>query len=70
MFCDECKSGNQRSFKCEMAIAFRELENVNQSPLYVCQDIFVCLDCGHIKLALPAEKLEQLKQKPSKSFSR
>jgi hypothetical protein len=69
MSCKGCKSGNQRSFRSEMMIAFREPENVNQPPLYICQDIFVCLDCGLIELALPAEKLEQLKQKPLKSFS-
>ncbi len=70
MSCKECKSSNQRSFKSEMTIAFREPENVNQPPLYICQDIFVCLDCGHIELALPAEKLEQLQQEPLKSNSR
>jgi hypothetical protein len=69
MSCKGCGAGNQRSFKSEMTIAFREPENVNQAPLYVCQDILVCLDCGHIEISLPAEKLEQLKQKPSKSFS-
>jgi hypothetical protein len=62
MFCNVCKSANQRSFKSEMAIAFREPENVNQCPLYTCQDIFVCLGCGHIERALPAEKVEQLEQ--------
>jgi hypothetical protein len=69
MPCNRCKSGIQRSFKSEMTIAFREPENVNQAPLYICQDILVCLDCGHIELALPAEKLEQLKQTPLRSIS-
>ena len=59
MPCRKCTSGSQRSFKSEMTIAFREAENVNQSPLYVSQDISVCMDCGHIELALPAEKLAQ-----------
>ena len=54
-------SSNERSFQSEMTLAFRELENVDQAPLYVSQDISVCLDCGHIELTLPSEKLEQLK---------
>jgi hypothetical protein len=62
MPCKECASSNERSFKSEMTLAFRELENVDRAPLYVSQDISVCLDCGHIELALPPAKLEQLKQ--------
>jgi hypothetical protein len=62
MSCRKCASSNQRIFKSEMTIAFREHENVNQAPVYVCQDISVCLGCGHIELALPPAKLDQLKQ--------
>jgi hypothetical protein len=61
MSCKKCGSSNERSFKSEMTLAFRELENVDQAPLYVSQDISVCLDCGHIELTLPSAKLEQLK---------
>jgi hypothetical protein len=49
-----------------MTLAFRELESVDRTPLYVSQDISVCLDCGHIELTLPPAKLEQLKQEASK----
>jgi hypothetical protein len=70
MVCKKCASSNQGSFKSEMTVAFREPENVNQAPVYVCQDISVCLDCGHIELALPPTKLEQLKQQAFGSHSR
>jgi hypothetical protein len=66
MPCKKCASSNERSFKSEMTLAFRELENVNRAPLYVSQDISVCLDCGHIELTLPPAKLEQLKQEALK----
>jgi hypothetical protein len=66
MSCRKCASNNERSFKSEMILAFRELENVDRSPLYVSQDISVCLDCGHIELTLPSAKLEQLKQEALK----
>ena len=62
MSCKKCASTNQRSFNSEMTIAFRELENVNQAPIYFSQDMAVCLDCGHLELNLPPAKLEQLKQ--------
>jgi hypothetical protein len=66
MPCKKCTSGNERSFKSEMTLAFRELENVDRAPLYVSQDISVCLDCGHVELTLPPAKLEQLKQEALK----
>jgi hypothetical protein len=62
MSCKKCASTNERSFKSEMTLAFRELENVDRAPLYLSQDISLCLDCGHIELTLPPAKLEQLKQ--------
>jgi hypothetical protein len=66
MPCKKCTSSNERSFKSEMTLAFRELENVDRAPLYVSQDISVCLDCGHIELTLPPAKLAQLKQEALK----
>jgi hypothetical protein len=66
MSCRKCASNNERSFKSEMTLAFREPENVDRAPLYVSQDISVCLDCGHIELTLPSAKLEQLKQEALK----
>ncbi|HWO30233.1 MAG TPA: hypothetical protein VNO32_15680 [Candidatus Acidoferrum sp.] len=66
MPCKKCASNNERSFKSEMTLAFREHENVDRTPLYVSQDILVCLDCGHIELTLPTAKLEQLKQEALK----
>jgi hypothetical protein len=62
MSCKRCASRNQPGFKSEMTIAFREHENVNRAPVYICQDILVCLDCGYVELSLPPAKLEQLKQ--------
>jgi hypothetical protein len=65
MSCKKCASANERSFKSEMSLAFRELENVDRAPLYVSQDISVCLDCGHVELTLPRAKLELLKREAS-----
>jgi hypothetical protein len=66
MSCRKCASVNERSFKSEMSLAFRELENVDRAPLYVSEDISICLDCGHVELTLPPAKLEQLKREASK----
>jgi hypothetical protein len=61
MSCKKCASTNERSFKSEMTLAFRELETVDRAPLYLSQDISLCLDCGHMELTLPPAKLEQLR---------
>jgi hypothetical protein len=53
MPCRKCASSDERSLKSEMTIAFRELEDVDRAPLYVRQDISVCLNCGRIELTLP-----------------
>ncbi len=63
MSCKKCASPNERTFKSEMTFAFREYENVNQLPVYICQDISVCLSCGHLELASPPAKNEQLKHR-------
>jgi len=62
MTCNKCASGNLRGFKAELVVSFRSLENLNQAPVHVIQDVAVCLDCGHVELTLPPVKLEQLKQ--------
>jgi hypothetical protein len=70
MSCVKCRSGNQRGFKSELTVAFRDLANVNQSPVYVSQDISICLDCGHVELTVPRTQLEQLKQEKLQPDSR
>jgi hypothetical protein len=69
MSCKKCASKNQRRFKSETTFAFRELENLNQTPIYTCQDVAVCLDCGHLELDLPPAKLELLRQKAEEPCS-
>jgi hypothetical protein len=70
MFCGKCRSSNQRGFKSELTVAFRDLANVNRSPVYVSQDISICLDCGHVELTVPRTQLEQLKQEKLEPDSR
>jgi hypothetical protein len=70
MSCRKCASSNARSFKSEMTVAFRELENVDQAPVYICQDILVYLDCGRVELSLPPAKLAQLRQEVMRPSAR
>jgi hypothetical protein len=65
MACKKCGSANDRSFKAELTAAFKEIESLNQAPVYMSQDIVICLDCGHTELTFPAKELEQLRRTPS-----
>ena len=62
MVCKACSSENQQNFSGEMSVAFSGIETLNLSPVYVCQKILVCLDCGYAELVFPATELEQLRE--------
>jgi hypothetical protein len=65
MACRKCASANDRSFKAEVTAAFKEIESLNQAPVYMSQDILICLDCGHTELTFPPKALELLQRTSS-----
>jgi hypothetical protein len=69
MSCNKCASKNERTFKSEFVLNFREVENLSRGPVYVCQDVVVCLECGHSELTIPRQELERLTG-PSRERSR
>jgi len=62
MACKACASERQQSFSGELSVAFPGVERLNLSPVYVCQKILVCLDCGYTEFVLPAINLEKLRK--------
>jgi hypothetical protein len=62
MACRKCASTNDRSFKAELTAAFKEIESLHRSPVYMSQDILICLDCGHTELTFPPKALELLQR--------
>jgi|HubBroStandDraft_1064217.scaffolds.fasta_scaffold746400_1 hypothetical protein len=65
MACRKCASEKYRSFKAELTAAFKEIESLNKAPVYMSQDILICLDCGHTELTFPPKALELLQRTPS-----
>ena len=45
-YCKQCGAKNQQRFTAEMSCSFPGVENLDKSPVYLCQSIFICLDCG------------------------
>ena len=62
MSCKNCASDNLQNLKGELNASFPDMKNLALSPIYVCQEILVCLDCGFTELRLPAAELQQFKR--------
>ena len=63
MQCKSCKSGNLQKLEGELTASLPGLDAIKVPPVYVCQDVLVCLDCGFAELLIPASQLELLKTK-------
>jgi hypothetical protein len=62
MACKMCASANVQRFKGELSASFPDLQRATLPPIYVCQEVVVCLDCGFAELVIPAPELERLKK--------
>jgi hypothetical protein len=60
MSCRHCTSDNQREFGAEMNVHYRQLKEVDKSPLLVCTQALACLDCGFTEFTLVEEDLRLL----------
>jgi hypothetical protein len=60
MQCKACKSGNVQTLEGELTASLPGLDAVKVPPVYVCQDVLVCLDCGFVELLIPASRLNLL----------
>ncbi len=61
MQCKACKSGNLQKLEGELTASLPGLDAIGFPPVYVCQDVLVCLDCGFAELLIPASQLKLLK---------
>jgi hypothetical protein len=61
MSCRHCGSKTEETFEAEFSVCFPRIENLRQSPIYVCQRTRICLDCGNAKLKVPAAELQRIK---------
>jgi len=67
MACKACASVNVQKLAGELSASFPDLEAAKVPPIYVCQDLTVCLDCGFAELVIPADTLEQLNKRNAAS---
>ncbi len=65
MACRLCQSKNVTRFAGELNANSPHLSNVRSSPVYVCQEVLVCLDCGFAELLVPPKELALLRKSNS-----
>ena len=62
MSCKICASDNLQNLKGELTASLPDMKDLAADPIYICQEILVCLDCGFTELRLPAAELQQFKR--------
>lgn len=62
MACKACKSENLQRFDAELTASFSNTRGVKVPPLYVCQPVLVCLDCGFTELKISESELASFKK--------
>ena len=69
MACKVCQSENTQKFEGELTASLPDLRSLRVPPLYVCQSVLVCLDCGFAELVIPPGELQALKKAKAASGS-
>ena len=62
MACKICKSENLQKVDGELTASLPDLKGLKVPPVYVCQSVLVCLDCGFAELVIPARELQSFKK--------
>lgn len=61
MACKACNSENLQRLDGELTASLPSLRALKVPPIYVCQSVVVCLDCGFAELVIPTTELRSLK---------
>jgi hypothetical protein len=64
-----CLSDNLQKLDVELTASFPSLKDVKVSPIYVCHEVLVCMDCGFTELRIPTVELEILRTAKKESAS-
>lgn len=61
--CTFCGSVNRRKFIGDMSLRPPGLENIDTTPVLLCPEVYVCLDCCSAELVVPESELRLLVQR-------
>lgn len=69
MACKVCNSENLQKLDGELTASLSNLKALKVPPVYICQSLVVCLDCGFAELVIPTTELQSLKKAKAASGS-
>ncbi len=69
MACKVCNSENLQKLEGELTASLPDLKGVSVPPIYICQSVLACMDCGFTELVIPAAELLSLKKAKAASAS-
>ena len=62
MPCRACGADNLRKFDADLTASIPNIQGIKDPPVYVCQELLVCLDCGFAEIHIPPTELRLLKK--------
>lgn len=62
MACKACGAESIQELVGELTASFPDISRSTLPPIYVCQRVVVCLECGFTEMVLPEGELELLKR--------
>jgi hypothetical protein len=69
MPCRACRSDKVRQLRGELTASCSGLEALKVQPIYVAEDVIVCLDCGFAEIVIPLGALEVLQKRDAAASS-
>jgi hypothetical protein len=62
MACKRCGGVTQQELDGELTASLPEIEKLDLPPIYACNYVMICLDCGLAEIIVPSSELEQLRK--------
>jgi hypothetical protein len=62
MPCKECGSSDLQKLNSELTVTYPTVRDIKTPPVYICQELWICLSCGLAEIRIPTRELELLKK--------
>jgi hypothetical protein len=63
--CRKCGGARQKVFNSELTLSDTDIKSVALAPVYVCNKLLVCLECGFAELTISEPDLDNLRKGPT-----
>jgi hypothetical protein len=63
--CRKCGGARQKVLNGELTLSNTDIESVALAPVYICNQMLVCLECGFAELTISEADLDNLRRGPT-----